>query len=131
MLKVDMGTGTRAFSISRNSECGIQDCLGGYLGAVNLVSRILSNECFSTLLRRHQPFIGTTERQLNPERRGKQNIDFPRFNFLQIARGDFSAFGELLLRPALTYPFPTHVGAENLDALPFFFGDGHDILHRL
>ena len=73
----------------------------------------------------------TTKRQLNPERRGEQNVDFPCFNFLQIARGDFGAFGQLLLRPALAHPFAAHVGPENLDSLPFFSGNGHGILHRL
>jgi hypothetical protein len=59
---------------------------------------------------------------LNPERRREQNVDFSRFDLLKIPRGDFRAFRELILGETLAEPFAAHVGAENLDSLPFFSG---------
>lgn len=97
----------------------------------HLIYRNLLCASFPALLKGHQSSVRTTERQLNPERRGKQNVNFPAFNFLQIARGDFGAFSQFLLRPALAHPLAAHVGPEGFDSLPFFFGDGHGILHRL
>ena len=78
----------------------------------------------------HQPFVGAIQCQLNPERRGEQKIDLSGFNLLQVARGDFGALGQLILRPASAHPFPAHVRAKDLDSLPFFTGNGHDILNR-
>jgi len=78
----------------------------------------------------HQPFVRTAERQLNPECGSDQDVDFSGFDFLQVARGDFSAFGQLVLRHTPVYPLPTHVRAKDLDSLPFFTGNCHDILHR-
>ena len=83
-----------------------------------------------TLFRRSQPFPGTTECQLNPKRCGDENVDFPGLNFLKISRGNFSTLGQFILRQTLTHPFSAHVGAKDLDSLPFFLGNGHDILHR-
>ena len=84
----------------------------------------------AALLRRHQAYPWATERQLNPKRRRDQNVNFPRFNFLQIARGDFGAFGQFILRQLLAHPLTAHVCTEDLDSLPLFLGNGHDILHR-
>ena len=70
------------------------------------------------------------KRQLNPERRGEQNVDLPRFDFLQIARGDFGALGQFFLGQTFPHPLPAQIGAKDLDSLPFFFGNSHDILHR-
>jgi hypothetical protein len=67
---------------------------------------------------------------LNPKRRRDQNVYFPRFNFLQIARGDFSPFRQFVLRQFFAHPLAAHIRAENVDSLPFFLGNGHDILHR-
>ena len=78
----------------------------------------------------HQPFARTPKRQLNPERGSEQDIDFPGLNFLKIARGDFGALGQFILRHALVNPLPAHVRAEDFDSLPFFPGNRHDILHR-
>jgi hypothetical protein len=83
-----------------------------------------------TLFRRSQPFPRTTESQLNPKRCGDENVDFPGLNFLKISRGNFSALGQFILRQPLAYPLPAHVGTKDLDSLPFFLGNGHDILHR-
>jgi hypothetical protein len=80
---------------------------------------------------RHQAFPRTSQRQLNSECRGDQNVYFPRLDFLEIARGNFSFFGQLLLRRAFTHPFATDVCAKHLDSLPLFFGKRHGILHRI
>jgi hypothetical protein len=77
-----------------------------------------------------QPPTWTPQCQLNPERGGEQDVDFPRFNFLKISRGDFGALGQFILRHALANPLPAHVRAEDTDSLPFFLGNCHDILHR-
>jgi hypothetical protein len=77
-----------------------------------------------------QPFPRTVKRQLNAEGCGGQNVDFPGFNFLKVASGDLSAFGQGILRKVFADPFPAHVGPENFNPLPFFFGNRHDILHR-
>ena len=83
-----------------------------------------------TLFRRSQPFPGTTESQLNPKRCGDENVNFPGLNLLKISGGNFSAFGQFILRQTLAHPLPAHVGTKDLDSLPFFLGNGHDILHR-
>jgi hypothetical protein len=49
---------------------------------------------------------------------------------LQIARGNFGAFGQFILRQSLAHALAAHVCAELLDSLPFFLGNCHDILHR-
>jgi hypothetical protein len=67
---------------------------------------------------------------LNPKRRGNKNVNFTRLNFLEIARSNVGSFGQRILRESLTHPLTAHVCAENLDSLPFFLGNGHDILHR-
>ena len=67
---------------------------------------------------------------MNPKGRGNENVNFPSFDFLQVARGYFSAFGQLILRQTFAHPFPAHVSAEDLDSLPFFLGNCHGILHR-
>lgn len=59
-----------------------------------------------------------------------QNVDFPGFDLLKISRGDFSAFSQGILRQSFANPFPAHIGPENFDPLPFFFGNCHDTLHR-
>ena len=71
------------------------------------------------------------ESQLNPKRRRDQNVYFPCFNFLQIARGDFGALGQFILRQFPAHPLPAHIRTEDLDSLPLFLGNGHDILHRV
>lgn len=78
----------------------------------------------------HQPFPRAAERQLNSEGCREQNVDFSGLNFLQVARGDFSALGKFFLSHTFTHPLPAHICAEDRDSLPFFFGNGHDILHR-
>jgi len=83
------------------------------------------------LLGRHQSLPRASESQLNPKSRGEENVDFSGFNFLKIPRGDFGPFGQFILRQTFAHPFPAHIGAENLDSIPFFPGNGHDILHRL
>jgi len=67
---------------------------------------------------------------LNPENSRGQNVYFTRLNFLQITRGYFGPFGQFFLRQAFAYPLPAHIRAEGFDSLPFFSGNGHDILHR-
>jgi hypothetical protein len=83
-----------------------------------------------TLLNRHQPLPGTAQCQLNPKRRRQKEIDFPGLDFLQVARGNFRSFGQLILGQTLTHSFAADVRAENFDSLPFFSGNSHDILHR-
>lgn len=60
----------------------------------------------------------------------QKNVDFPGLDFLKVARGNFGSFGQCILRQFFTHPFAAHICAEDLDSLPFFFGKGHDILHR-
>ena len=72
----------------------------------------------------------TPQRQLNPKCGGEQDIDFSGLDFLQIARGNFSALRQLILRHFFTHPLPAHAGTEDLNPLPLFFGNWHDILHR-
>ena len=83
-----------------------------------------------SLFRRCQAFPRATERQLNTKGGCGQNVDFPGFNFLKITGGDFSAFSQIVLRQPFADAFPAHIRAENLDSLPFFFGNCHDTLHR-
>jgi hypothetical protein len=82
------------------------------------------------LLRWSQPFPRATERQLNTKRRSDENVDFSGLNLLKIARGYFSAFGQIILRQTLAHPLPAHIRTEDLDSLPFFLGNCHGILHR-
>ena len=82
------------------------------------------------LFHRSQPLPRTAERQLNPKRRGEENVDFAGLDFLKIAGGDFGAFRQFILRQTFAHPLPAHIGAEGLNPLPFFFGNCHDILHR-
>lgn len=77
-----------------------------------------------------QPLPRTPERQLNPKRRGEQDVDFSGLNLLQVACGDFGAFGQFILRQSLACPFPAHVRAKGLNPLPLFLGNCHDILNR-
>jgi hypothetical protein len=65
---------------------------------------------------------------LNPKCRGDENIDFARFDLLEVPRGDFGSFGQLILRQTPAHPFAAHIGAEDLDSLPFFPGNGHNLL---
>ena len=67
---------------------------------------------------------------MNPKRGGEQDVDFPSFDFLQVARGDFGALRQLVLRHAAAHPLAAHTGTEGLNPLPFFLGNRHDILHR-
>jgi hypothetical protein len=67
---------------------------------------------------------------LDSEGGGDQNVDFPGLNFLKIPRRNFSPFGQIILGQTFANPFPAHIRAEDLDSLPFFFGNSHDILHR-
>ncbi len=83
-----------------------------------------------TLFRRSQPFPRATQRQLNPKRCGDENVNFPCFDFLKIARGDFGTFRQCILRQTFAHPLPAHIGTEDRDSLPFFLGNGHDILNR-
>lgn len=84
----------------------------------------------AALFSRHQPFAGTAKPQLNSKGGGQEDVDFPRFNFLQIARGNFGAFGQFILRQLLAHTLAAHVRTEDLDSLPLFLRNGHDILHR-
>lgn len=79
---------------------------------------------------RHQPFPRAPKSQLDSEGGRDQNVYFSRFNFLQIACGDFGTFGQFILRQFLAHPLAAHISTEDLDSLPFFPGNGHDILHR-
>jgi len=83
-----------------------------------------------TLFGRHQAFIRTTQCQLNSECRGEQDIDLPRLNLLQVAGRNLGSFGQFVLRHASANSLPAHARAKDLDSLPFFFGNRHDILHR-
>ena len=83
-----------------------------------------------TLFGRHQAFIRTTQCQLNSECRGEQDIDLPRLNLLQVAGRNLGSLGQFVLRHASANPLPAHVRAKDLDSLPFFLGNCHDILHR-
>jgi hypothetical protein len=87
-------------------------------------------KCSRTLLRWHQPLPGAAQRQLNPKCCRQEKVDFPGFEFLQIARRNFGFFRQLILRQTPAHPFATDICAKNLDSLPFFFGNSHDILHR-
>jgi len=78
----------------------------------------------------HHPLVRTAQRELNPEGGGEQDVDFSGLDFLQVARGNFGALGQFILRHALANPLAAHVCAEYLDSLPFFSGNRHDILHR-
>jgi hypothetical protein len=78
----------------------------------------------------HQPLAWTPQRKLNPKCGGEQDVDFASLDFLQVARGDFGTLGQFILRHALANPLPAHVCAKDLDSLPFFPGNRHDILHR-
>jgi hypothetical protein len=77
-----------------------------------------------------QPFPRAAQGQLDAERCGGQNVDLPGLDLLKVPRGDLSAFSQGILRKVFADPFPAHVGPENFDPLPFFFGNRHDILHR-
>src|ERR1022692_164536 len=90
----------------------------------------LLRESFHTSFGRHQPPIWTSKCQLNPKRRGEKYVNFPCLNFLEVTRGDFSPFRQFILRQFLEHPLAAHVRAEDFDSLPFFLGNGHDILHR-
>jgi hypothetical protein len=79
---------------------------------------------------RHQPFPRATESQLDSKSGRDQNVDFPGLDFLQITRGNLRSFGQFVLRQFLADALPAHVRAEDLDSLPFFLGNGHDILRR-
>jgi len=83
-----------------------------------------------TLFRRSQPFPWTTKCQFNPKRCGDENVDFSGLNFLEISRGNFSAFGQFILRQPLAHSLPAHIRTKDLDSLPFFLGNCHGILHR-
>jgi hypothetical protein len=78
----------------------------------------------------HQSLPRATESQLNSEGGGDQNVNFPGLNFLQIARCNFGSFRQFILRQFFANALTTDVCAKGLDSLPFFFGNGHDILHR-
>ena len=84
----------------------------------------------AALFSRHQPFVGTAKPQLNSKGGGQEDVDFPGLDFLQIARGNFSAFGQFVLRQFFANALPAHIRAEDFDSLPLFLGNGHDILHR-
>jgi hypothetical protein len=49
---------------------------------------------------------------------------------LEIPRGNFGSFGQFILCETFAHPLPAHIGTEDLDSLPFFFGQSHDTLHR-
>jgi hypothetical protein len=89
-----------------------------------------NNRGEAPLIRRHQTLIRATKAQLDSKGGRDQNVYFPRLNFLQIARSDFGAFGEFVLRQFLAHTLAAHISTEDLDSLPFFLGNGHDILHR-
>lgn len=65
-----------------------------------------------------------------PKSCGQKNVNFAGLNFLEISSGNFSPFGQLLLRNAFAHPLPADVRAKNLDSRPIFFAERHDILHR-
>jgi hypothetical protein len=106
-------------------DVGAADYIAKPCDALGFASRVLAIS-----FRRHQSPVRTSKRQLNPKRRGNQNVYFPALNFLQIACGDFGAFGQFVLRQFPAHPLAAHVRAEDPDPLPFFFGNCHDILHR-
>lgn len=78
----------------------------------------------------HQTLPRTPEGQLDSERCRQKQIDLPGFDFLKVACGNLGLFGQFLLRQSFADPFTSHISAECLDSLPFFFGNCHDILHR-
>jgi hypothetical protein len=82
------------------------------------------------LFGRHQAFPGATQCQLDSKGGGQKEIDFSGFDFLKVTRGNLGFFGECILRQTLADPFTADVCTENLDSLPFFSGNSHDILHR-
>jgi len=82
------------------------------------------------LFHRHEPMVWAPQSQLDSEGSREQNIDFSRFDFLKIPRGDLGAFGQLILGQTPAEPFAAHICAENLDSLPFVSANRHDILHR-
>lgn len=94
-----------------------------FLGVVDVISAPgKSLPTFRPVIsfRRHQKFIRTTQSQLNPEDGGDQQVDFPGLNFLQVARGNFGAFGQFILGQFLAHALPADVCAEDLYSLPFF-----------
>jgi hypothetical protein len=80
---------------------------------------------------RHQSFPRTAERQLNPESRCQQEVDFSCFNFLEVSRGYLGLFGQLILSQPLAHTLTANVRAKDPDSFPFSLGDCHDILHRV
>lgn len=79
----------------------------------------------------HQAFPRTPERQLYSERRRQKQVDFSRLDFLEVARRDLGFFSKFILSPSSADPLPAHVCAKYADSPPLFFGNCHDILHRL
>ena len=67
---------------------------------------------------------------MNSKCRRQKNVDFPGLDFLKVARCNFGPFSQCILRQLFAHPFAAHIGTKELDSLPFFPGNGHDILHR-
>ena len=83
------------------------------------------------LVHRHQSLPRTAQRQLNSESGRQQQIDFPGLNFLKVAGGDLGFFGQFLLRQPPVSALAPDICPKRLNSFPFFFGNCHDILHRL
>jgi hypothetical protein len=112
----------------RRPRCKIENGFHPVSGENRLKKSSSSKEILS--LDRHQPLARTSQCQLNSKRGGKQDVNFTSLDFLKIARGNFSALGQRILRHALANPLPAHIRTEDVDSLPFFLGNRHDILHR-
>lgn len=91
--------------------------------------RDYKNRC-PALFGRRQPFPQAPKRQLNSKGCGHKEVDFSRFKFLEVAHGDHGSFGEFLPRQPFANPLTADVHPEKFDAIPFFFGNSHTILHR-
>ena len=102
------------------------------------VARACQSRIFNTVLERmdfaslarHQPFPGTAQSELNPERCCEKDVNFSGLNFLEVASGNLRPLGQFFLRQTFPYTFAAHVRTENLYSRPLFSAQRHDILHR-
>jgi hypothetical protein len=88
------------------------------------------NQCGILSLGWHHPLVRTAQRELNPEGGGEQDVDFASLDFLQVARGNFGALGQFVLRQTLANTLAADARTKDRDSLPFFSGNRHDTLHR-
>ena len=76
--------------------------------------------CPALSLLGHQLGPGAPQGELNPDQRGGENIELPRFHLLHVAGVDFSEFGQLFLGQFPGATFPANVRAQDLQSRLFF-----------